>query len=165
VIHTRRGRYDTLAKRLWRKVDKSGPFPERRSLGRCWVWSGSKNGGYGHIGLGARMEKTHRVAWFLSHGKWPEPCALHRCDNPACVRPSHLFEGTKAANNADRHRKGRTVVPGLRGEAHGMCRVPYSVVLKVRRAADVDPTELAVRFGVSVQWVHDVRRFRYRVSA
>jgi hypothetical protein len=50
----------------------------------------------------------------LHYGTWPEACALHRCDNPLCCNPAHLFGGDRAANNADMARKGRANPP--RGE-------------------------------------------------
>jgi len=108
-----------LAERFFAKVDKNGPII-RPDLGPCHLWTGSTDGdGYGQIGLGARgegLEKAPRVAFFLEHGRWPEPCALHKCDNPPCVRPDHLFEGTKADNmrdmaNKGRSRRGRAVDP------------------------------------------------------
>lgn len=96
-----------LGDRFWAKVDKSdgsGPNSD------CWQWTGAcNNQGYGQIGLGSRKEKhalTHRVAWFLEFGVWPR-LALHRCDNPKCVRVAHLFEGTQRDNVHDAIAKGR----------------------------------------------------------
>lgn len=106
-----------LAERFWPKVDKNGPVaPHRPELGPCWMWTGGTDKkGYGRISIGRRssggMVVAHRVAFLLEHGRWPEPCALHHCDNPSCVRPEHLFEGTKSDNMRDCARKGRLVLP------------------------------------------------------
>ncbi len=71
-----------------------------------------KRNGYGVF----RSHRAHRVAFFLEHKRWPQPCALHKCDNRRCVRPDHLFEGTLADNNRDCAAKGRSA--RLRGDAN-----------------------------------------------
>lgn len=93
-----------LADRFFEKLDRSaGPDS-------CWVWTGaSQVQGYGTIYVPERGEKiraTH-VAWFLEHGVWPELFMCHRCDNPSCCNPRHLFEGDALVNNRDAASKGR----------------------------------------------------------
>lgn len=104
--HSTRSR---LAKRFWAKVDTT-TTPDG-----CWLWTGAKNSlGYGNITVKLngrhRTAKAHRVAFFLEFGRWPDPCGLHGCDTPACVRvgPGHVFEGTVADNTADMIAKGRS---------------------------------------------------------
>lgn len=84
-----------------------------RPDGDCLVFTGSRNeDGYGSISVGGRMVKTHRLAWELIIGPIPDGMVVcHRCDNPPCCYVDHLFLGTVADNNADRHIKGRTVMP------------------------------------------------------
>lgn len=135
----------TLAERLWAKVNKNGPVPVHKpELGPCWVWTGARGGGktrsgkgHGLIGLGKAEDGNalvHRVSFMLEHGRWPEPCCLHACDNPVCVRPSHLFEGTLSDNNADMRAKGREGS----GSRHGSKTHPESVA----RGADAGPSKL-----------------------
>ena len=91
-----------LAERLWEKTDKAGS---------CWIWVGTTNrDGYGNIGIdNKKTALTHRVAWMVTHGPIPvDLCVLHRCDNPRCVNPDHLFLGTQADNMRDMMLKGRS---------------------------------------------------------
>ena len=88
------------------KVDRSGP---------CWLWPGRRDkDGYCSVKVGLakarRPRRAHRLAWLIEHPLdtlGPDECVLHKCDNPPCVRPSHLFIGTRGDNNRDRNRKGR----------------------------------------------------------
>lgn len=89
------------AKKFWANVDKSG---------ECWRWLGTPllTGGYGRLRVDGKATKAHRRAYELAVGPIPAGLfVLHRCDNPICVRPDHLWLGTAADNNADMMRKGR----------------------------------------------------------
>lgn len=92
---------------FWDRVSKNGPLMPGM-LTRCWVWTGARNkANYGQFKFVGRQVGAHRLSWFISYGRWPTPCCLHRCDNPACVRPTHLFEGTHQDNMDDKVAKGR----------------------------------------------------------
>ena len=101
----------TFEDRFWSHVNKDGPaHPYDPTLGPCWRWTASTNAkGYGRLGdRHRRVVGAHRVGWELAHGPIPNGLSvLHSCDNPPCVRASHLFLGTAAENNADMVAKGR----------------------------------------------------------
>jgi hypothetical protein len=97
--------------RFWRVVNKNGPIPARYpELGPCWVWTACLNNhGYGKVGRGHKYFIAHRLAWIYAIGAIPDKlCVLHRCDNPPCVNPKHLFLGTHQDNMDDCVSKGRT---------------------------------------------------------
>ena len=105
---------ELLEHRFWKKVRR----PARQ--GECWLWLGaSVPKGYGRIRVGGRSEGAvyaHRVSWEISFGKIPKDMyVLHRCDNPKCVNPAHLFLGTALDNAQDRDVKGHH---GLAGRTH-----------------------------------------------
>jgi hypothetical protein len=138
----------SLLKRFWRKVDKHGPtvYPK---LGVCWVWKPQPSKGYGHIKVERKMQLAHRVAWYLSTGRWPSPNALHKCDNGRCVRFSHLFEGTQLDNVADRHAKRRDNHPT--GETNGRAKLTHKQVQQIKMLASEGKTQryIGSLFGVT----------------
>jgi DNA-binding XRE family transcriptional regulator len=142
------------------KLDKSGPVPSHvPDLGNCWVFLGYRDdAGYGNFWFQGKMQLAHRVSFFLEHGRWPEPNALHRCDNRACNRPSHLFEGTQIENIADRDAKGRTVVPDQRGVKHSQAKLNPEKVREIRAAlrSGEKQTAVAKRLGVSRSAINNV---------
>lgn len=103
--------------RFWSYVEKTDT---------CWNWTGCKHEfGYGKIRMRGMTEKTHRFSYRLHFGDIADGmCVCHRCDNPACVRPDHLFLGTRGDNNRDMYAKGRNNNPT--GDASGTRKHPES---------------------------------------
>lgn len=130
--------------RFWRRVDQSGD---------CWPWMGGKDkDGYGKTAWGKKHVRAHVLAWFLTHGVWPEHNVLHTCDNPPCCHPEHLFEGTTLDNNRDRATKGRNGNYKTAGELNVRAKLSNDEVKRMRRlhaTGRYSQTELGVMFGVS----------------
>jgi hypothetical protein len=125
----------------------------------CWRWLGKKNPkGYGYFGVGgqgAGTQLAHRVAYRLFRGRIPKGLwVLHRCDNPSCVNPSHLFLGTAKDNMQDAKAKGRLKPPPVRRKLTG------DQVAEIRASGEY-PTALGRRYGVSAE---QVRRIKNGVS-
>lgn len=92
------------ASSYWLNVAKGSPD-------ECWPWTRTRNNaGYGRVRFDGRKFVAHRVAYTLTHGTipdWPRRMVLHRCDNPPCCNPAHLFLGSGRDNVMDMARKGR----------------------------------------------------------
>ena len=121
VKQGRWGRSADFATRFWQRVDQTGG-PDA-----CWPWTASRfDTGYGCVWFDGKARKAHRIAWSLTHGTITDGVhILHRCDNPPCCNPAHLFAGSSKDNTADMLAKGRgnrdgrrhltlEVIPGIR---------------------------------------------------
>lgn len=118
-------------------------------LGDCWEWTGSCfQDGYGQIGYRRTKWRTHRLVYHHCVAGIPSDLlVLHRCDNPKCVRPGHLFLGTHQDNVRDKSNKGRT----LTGENHPMVKLSDLQVEEIRNrvASGEKQKDVAASMGVS----------------
>lgn len=118
--------------------------------------------------LGKTNAKAHRVAWALFHGvSLPPPTVLicHDCDNPICVEPKHLYDGTIADNNHDKKARNRDHKPRNVGESSGRSKLTEAAVRDVRKrfSAGESQRSLAAEYGVhSMQISRAVRRVTWR---
>jgi len=124
----------------------------------CWPWLGSTKGtGYGNIQVAPSIEEgAHRVAYRLFVGPIkPGMEVCHTCDNPACVKPSHLFLGTHAENVADMLAKGRSRHP--RGVDNGAVLTESDVqTIRVLVRQGQSQRQIAAQFAVSRGCVRNI---------
>lgn len=149
-------------KRFWCKVNKSGPTL-RPELGPCWLWTGATmtTSGYGRFRMysvcldGPCVRYAHCVAFFLEHGRWPKPFGLHKCDNPSCVRPAHIFEGTAADNAMDCSSKGIVLLGSRRPNAK-LTETQVQRILVLRATGKWTLKRLADKYGVCFQAISSI---------
>jgi hypothetical protein len=163
---------------FWAHVDVKAPD-------ECWPWRDAKlEFGYGAVRYQKRNWKAHRLAWALTHGSIPgKSWVLHRCDNPPCCNPAHLFLGTHEDNMADMASKGRHLsrtrtdyLPSgddhharkrpevvARGERNGNAKLTASDVRAIRAAWDSGQSSisaLARRYGMTPSPIANVAQRR-----
>jgi hypothetical protein len=143
-------------KRFWSRVNIIN------DLNSCWNWKeGTFNHGYGRFRSG-KDHLTHRVSWELAFGEIPENlCVCHKCDNPLCVRPDHLFLGTHQENMCDMANKNRA--PRNTGEKSGTHKLNWQNIISIRDAYSNGrkiQTELAKDYGVSQSTIWQIVNYK-----
>ena len=148
--------------RFWSKVDKT---PGQGPNEDCWHWLGAPNRhGYGRLGLGGYREVVAtRIAYLIAYGIDAYPLnVLHRCDNPPCVRPDHLFLGDQLDNMRDCKEKGR-IASGARQNAWKMRHVKLTPetarYARALKDAKVPAKKIAAELGISVHHVYKIKEY------
>jgi predicted transcriptional regulator len=163
-VYTRR----SPEERFWEKVDRT-TTPDG-----CWPWLAGKSAGYGSFRITEKLAVVaSRFSWELINGPIPEGLFVcHRCDNPPCVNPAHLFLGDHKANANDMVSKGRGILPGQswfemhpeavpRGARNGQSKLTEDNVMEIRRryAEDnVSMSKIGKEMGVSQSLVSSIVR-------
>lgn len=147
-----------LENRLWKYIDK-------KSFNECWNWVGKSKhpNGYGQISAGRKNRfKAHRVMWILINGDIPKGYYIcHKCDNPSCCNPNHLFLGTPKDNMIDRDNKGRGIKPpNFYGSKHHNTKFNESDAIKILND-NRKYSEIAKDYNVCEM---TIRRLKNRIS-
>lgn len=113
--------------------------------------------GYGEIAFNGKKYGAHKLSYIAHIGPVKKgEVVCHRCDNPACINPDHLFTGTQAENLIDAMRKGRMVAPNPRGERHGLSKLTEKDIPKILQ--DARPQrEIAKEYGVAQSTIKNVK--------
>lgn len=139
-----------VAQRFFEKVDITDG---------CWNWKAVKNkDGYGRLTASNRNYRAHRMSWMLYFGEIQEGLFVcHKCDNPSCVNPQHLFLGTAKDNAVDRNRKGRHRDDN--GENHPCAKLNTLDVIYIRAklSQGMQGKRLAQKFGMSQSMISQIK--------
>lgn len=142
------GKKRDAAKRFWAKVDVRGED-------ECWNWTKALNEhGYGWFSFNGSPDRASRVSWIFQNGPIPAgKCVLHKCDNPKCVNPKHLFLGTHKDNTQDMIKKRRTVF----GEKASWAKITEEEARRIRE--DNRPQSIvAQEYGLCQQSISLIKR-------
>ncbi len=147
----------SIATRFWEKVNKTE---------YCWEWMGAYNYfGYGRIWVKEGRIRAHRLSWELHFGAIPPGLVVcHKCDNPKCVNPDHLFLGTQKENLMDAFNKGRRSAIGppshsMKGDTHPLAKLTTAdvVAIKVALKSGISASQLAHRFNVAYNTIDHIK--------
>lgn len=151
--------YSPFELRFWSKVNKKSDF-------ECWEWMAYKNKeGYGKFKVGGKKGTAvgaHRIAFELTNGLIkqeegkPRILVCHKCDNPPCCNPNHLFLGTDQDNVNDREKKGRNKIPMLKGADHGNAKLTEDQVRTIFHS-NLKGKQLSKIFKVSQGLISSIR--------
>lgn len=126
----------------------------------CWEWQGSNTkSGYGRVWVDTGHIYAHRVSWELTHGISPRGHVLHRCDNPICVRPEHLFVGSDLDNVRDAISKGRfKFLDPRKGTEHHNAKITDKQVREIRqlRNQGISCRAVGAMFNISGTMVSNI---------
>jgi hypothetical protein len=151
---------DLSEKDMQRFLQKVTPAPTNE----CWLWRANTDGKYGSFRVGRTEYKAHRIAFVIWKGRKPDPAldVCHECDNPPCVNPNHLFEGTRSENLRDSVQKGRwgdLHPPKPKGDASPFVKLSDAQVRAIRDEyvpRKVGCRRLAKKYGVARSLIHRI---------
>lgn len=129
----------------------------RKSKDGCWEWIGAKSRGYGQILAFGKVQMAPRVSYVIHLGKIPDGLLVcHKCDNPSCVNPDHLFLGTDSDNTSDCVRKGRH--KGPKGSNHPLAKLTDNDALQIKNfySGGVTVTNLSKRYDVDRKVIYNI---------
>lgn len=121
----------------------------------CWVWTRCKDrNGYGRCGKGSRL--AHRTAYEVFNGKFDQKLqVLHKCDNPGCINPEHLFLGNHLDNMKDKKKKGRSSL----GEKNSMSKLSELDIISIRKRIENKECkrQIAKDYNITIGYIRHIK--------
>lgn len=138
--------------RFWNRVHKTDG---------CWEWKASKvYNGYGRMWFDNKKQRAHRISYQLLIGPIPDGMLVcHKCDNPGCVNPDHLFLGTSADNTRDMDKKGRRV--SIYGGGNHKLTWEQVCEIRSKRKEGRTSISLSIEYGISYRHIRDIIHGKY----
>ena len=130
----------------------------------CIEWSRSRDrNGYGKVRIKGKPMLAHRLSWILNKGYIPKGMLVcHKCDNPPCYNPDHLFIGTCADNMRDAREKGIFKAWGqrLKGAGNHKAKLTEEQVAEIRKmiACGIRVVDISKKFGVGWVTISDIKQ-------
>lgn len=129
----------------------------------CWDWDGSFYSvmGYGRFNFNKKMISAHRASWIIHYGDIPNGlCVCHKCDNPRCSNPEHLFLGTTQENNEDMMNKDRNPILNKKGEENFCSKLTNENVVEIKKLLNTEFTQrrIAKKFNVERSTISNIKR-------
>ena len=144
---------DSICSRLDKYTDKTDS---------CWVWVGYKNKhGYGMLMVNKKLTSAHRLNFYRYIENPIGKCVLHRCDNPSCVNPDHLWLGTHKENTKDMIQKGRQ--NPKYGEATKATSISKEIIISIRNDNISNSRELSEKYNISRSQAHKIKTNKTRI--
>lgn len=132
-------------------------FERANRTATCWLWAGCVGAdGYGHVRFNGKIVAAHRVAFEKANGRAPVGHVLHSCDQPICINPSHLSEGSHSKNMAECAARSRNRSPR---PGNGHQKLDANRVQEIRdlfAGGQTNKSALARRFGVTAPRIRQI---------
>jgi hypothetical protein len=141
---------NALKQRIDSHTDKSG---------NCWEWTASKRNGYGRIKVDKSMLSVHRLVYEMTNGKISKEMSVcHKCDNPSCVNPDHLFLGTHSDNMRDMVSKNRRDSKGSKNGRSLLTEPSVRIIKKLLLEGFMLQKDIASKFNVSISTISGINQ-------